>query len=164
MFSYGKFQTISSSWHKAMILWWNLYFRKETFFFNSSFYYSLIKYTLTSTFFFSIPLLSLQTPLGSRSSTPRLTASLFLVRKGKIMDTACVCTKPSLYKIWLCSMVFWGTSNNGYEDILESFAWFWDPFTPNGLPSSGLIWGFVLSLTSIWYAMFSCYHYEESWQ
>lgn len=36
----------------------------------------------------------------------------------------------------------------------DLFAYFWNPFSPVGLPCPALLWGYLPSLTITWYAMF----------
>jgi hypothetical protein len=46
-------------------------------------------------------------------------------------------------------------------DVFNSFASTWDSFSPTGSPCLNLIWGFVLSLTVLCYALFSWYPWES---
>lgn len=53
-----------------------------------------------------------------------------------------------------------GPLTGGVESVSDSFACFWDPFPPTGLPYPALIWGDVSNFTITWYTMFGCYPWE----
>lgn len=72
-----------------------------------------------------------------------------------------ICTKFSVYTLWLSAWCFCEIPKSGSRFIADSFVWSWDSFPPIGLPSLASIWVLLPCLIISCFVLFGCLFSEE---
>lgn len=67
----------------------------------------------------------------------------FTETEAVITNPALVCTRSSAYRLCLLAWWFHEISNSGKMCVSDSFACYWDCFSPTGFSCPASIWGFL---------------------